>query len=193
MTINGFHIHMRGHGFTELFVFYGPRGMVCAVYRTGITIQREVRESSGKPHFSNIPNIYMPSLTLCWQHQWFTPMLPTICLLKVPQIWHHSALPCIATGRQMLPEKMPRGTFVWSRKSHNYWYNISLKSTLSIIRTMSVYSCDCIPVIFLNSFKVVLELGLQWWVSFCSAQSGKGLKSGNHSSYSILVPVGCCF
>lgn len=49
-------------GLQSFFVFYGPSGVVSAASTTGITIQREVRESSDGPHFShsNISNVHMP-------------------------------------------------------------------------------------------------------------------------------------
>lgn len=66
MTIDGFHIHIgEVMGLQSFFVFYGPTGMVCAVCWAGITIQREVRESSDGPRDSksNTSYIHMPSLT----------------------------------------------------------------------------------------------------------------------------------
>lgn len=46
VTIDGFHIHIgEVMGLQSFFVFYGSSGIVCAVCRFGITIQREVRES----------------------------------------------------------------------------------------------------------------------------------------------------
>lgn len=63
LTIDGFHIHIgKVMGLQSFFVFYGPSGIVSAAWTTGITIQREVRGSSNRPHFSesNVSNIHMP-------------------------------------------------------------------------------------------------------------------------------------
>lgn len=62
-TIDGFHIHIgKVMGLQSFFVFYGPSGIVSAAWTTGITIRREVRGSSNRPHFSesNESNIHMP-------------------------------------------------------------------------------------------------------------------------------------
>lgn len=66
VTIYGFHIHIgKVMGLQSFFMFYWPSGIVCTVCRTGITIQREVRESSHRSHYSksNTCHIHMPSLT----------------------------------------------------------------------------------------------------------------------------------
>lgn len=49
-------------GLQSFFVFYGPSGVVSSASTTGITIQREVRESSDGPCFpqSNVSNVHMP-------------------------------------------------------------------------------------------------------------------------------------
>lgn len=49
-------------GLQSFFVFHGPTGIVSAACITGITIQKEVREGSDGPHFSesNIFNIHIP-------------------------------------------------------------------------------------------------------------------------------------
>lgn len=63
LIVDGFHIHVgKVMGLQSFFVFYGPGGIVSAACMAGITIQREVRESSDRPRFSksNISNIHMP-------------------------------------------------------------------------------------------------------------------------------------
>lgn len=68
-TVRGFHIHIgEVVGLQSFFVFYGPGGRVSAVCSAGITIQREVRESSeGAPvlQIKHIPHSRWPqSLTI---------------------------------------------------------------------------------------------------------------------------------
>lgn len=68
VAVDGFHIHIgEVTGLQSFFVFYGPIGTASAVCSAGITIQREVRESSEGPYYSksNISHIHMapnPSL-----------------------------------------------------------------------------------------------------------------------------------
>lgn len=62
LIIDSFHIHIKKViGLQSFFVFYGPTGIVCAACTTGITIQREVRESSDRAHFfeSNVCTVHM--------------------------------------------------------------------------------------------------------------------------------------
>lgn len=75
LIIDGFHIHIsKVLGLQSFFVFYGPTGIESAACTTGITIQREVRESSDRPLFSepNVFNIHMPpappSIGICNWH-----------------------------------------------------------------------------------------------------------------------------
>lgn len=63
LIIDSFHSHIRKViGLQSFFMFYGPTGIVSAACTTSITIQREVRESSDRAHFSesNVFNIHMP-------------------------------------------------------------------------------------------------------------------------------------
>lgn len=45
------YLHKEGHRFPEFLCVCGTAGIVSAACTTGITIQREVRESSDRPHF----------------------------------------------------------------------------------------------------------------------------------------------
>lgn len=63
-TVRGFHTHIgEVVGLQSFFVFYGPGGRVSAVCSAGITIQREVSESSdGAPvlQIKHIPHSHWP-------------------------------------------------------------------------------------------------------------------------------------
>lgn len=129
VTIDGFHIHIgEVMGLQSFFVFYGPSGIVCAVCRTGITIQREVRESSNRPHYSksNTSHIRMPSLTHYWQRKWF--MLPAICLLYFPIRYMTSSA---------------GSAFHWLQKTNTDWQN-------ALSNWYSFFFCICLAEISIS-------------------------------------------
>lgn len=91
VAVDGFHIHIgEVTGLQSFFVFYGPGGTASAVCSAGITIQREVRESSEGPHYSksNISHIHMAPIPHYWQRELFMPSA-----IRSLHYWHHQLMP----------------------------------------------------------------------------------------------------
>lgn len=75
-AVDGFHIHIgEVTGLQSFFVFYGPVGTASAVCSAGITIQREVRESSEGPHYSN-----QTYPTFTWPQSLTIDSMSSLCL-----------------------------------------------------------------------------------------------------------------
>lgn len=97
-------------GLQSFFVFYGPSGIVSAACTTGITIQREVRESSDRP---TSPSQTYPTFTCpLLLRPLATLVLSSICSLYSIFAWHHlSAL--FSINRRRLKKPCVCFGFIW--------------------------------------------------------------------------------